>query len=410
MDITPQYPIYLAGFAHRRGYATKVAHNLYVKTSLIQKDGQKIIFIVADLIWWDDSFVSQLQDEIESKYDIPKEQICFHATHNHSGPQTSECFSKQLGQPLSRYIYDLKEQVLLSIEMALLNMEEVSVMISKGVSNVGIYRRKQINREVNMAPNPDVPTDDEVTLLSFQTSSEKTKAIWMHYSCHPTTTDENVLSSEFTGVCCDEVEKQHQGVIAVFLQGFCGDVRPNLTKDDQFYRGTIEDMIKEGKQLASDIMSCLKKAEKVSTYDAFYCERVILPIRFSNKVVDQHTPDLLMEEWPMLVKRNEKKGHQLIVQYIRIGEQLSFIMCNAELVQAYSFFIKGLGGNILPLGYSNGMVGYIPTNEQLKKGGYEALESLFYFGYPTTISMEMEAEIKQTFLNIIGGKENETTI
>lgn len=405
VDITPTDPIQLAGFAHRTQQATKVAQKLYVKTFMLQNDGKIILIIVADLIWWDDKFVSRLQNVITNKFQIPKNQICFHATHNHSGPQTSSKFSQQLGKLSKFYLSFIKECVLLGITEAKKDKEKVSMEIRKGSSNINIYRRKKVDDNIKMLPNSAIRTDNELTVITFNTLENKKKSVWIHYSCHPTTTDENILSSEFTGVCCERIENMYPDATVAYLQGFCGDLRPNLVQEKKFYRGKVEDTVRIGEQFANEVLQIIKKSKKVTAKGSFTCKRIVLTMRFSDKNKQHLVPASLEVEWSQLVKKNLSDGYELIFQYIQLSDQISFMACNAELVQAYSFFIKKLKKNLLPLGYSNGMVGYIPTSEQLKEGGYEAVQSLFYFGYPSTMETEMEDEIKQTFRTILGGKD-----
>src|SRR5699024_2606187 len=338
------------------------------------------------------------------KYSIPKDQICFHATHNHSGPQTSRKFSKQLGQVSNTYMDFLKECIMDSVKAAKADKEEVSVEVSKGESNVGIYRRKEADGKIKMKPNPDIPTDNELTTISFKKTNDTTKAVWIHYTCHPTTTDANIFSSEFTGVCCDKLEDRYPYTTFTFLQGFCGDIRPNLVSNHQFYSGSIKDMEEMGNRFSNDVLNMIHSGKKVKDTGGFYCKRLVLPLRFSNEDVSRFIPDSLKSEWPELVKDKKKDEYYLIIQHINIFDELSFLACNAELVQAYSFFVRRMNKNPLPLGYSNGVVGYVPTSKQLVEGGYESLESIFYFGYPSIIAADMEQRIKNNFQTILEGK------
>lgn len=403
LDITPKEATFLAGFAHRTQRATEVEQKLYVKTFIIQKDERDILFIIADLIWWDEKFVKSLLDIIAVEYSIPSEQVCFHATHNHSGPQTSSKFSKQLGELSKRYLRFLRDRVLTSIELAINDMEKVSMELGKGSSELGVYRRKKVNGKIKMKPNTNVPVDNDLTVISFINIKKKTKAAWIHYSCHPTTTDANVISSEFVGVCCEEIEGIYSNATVAFLQGFCGDIRPNLVKADQFYRGEIKDMKKIGKQFTSDVIDVMKSGKTASFKGMTVCKRKEVSLRFNDDNVSSPDSESLAKEWPDLVKKNLLKGYTLIFQYIQLSDDISFLTCNAELVQAYSFFVKKINKNLLPLGYSNGMIGYIPTKEQLTEGGYESVDSTFYFGYPSTVAEDMEDEIKQTLKAILGG-------
>src|SRR5699024_9211786 len=60
VDITPIIPIGLAGFAHRKEKTKEVYNKLYVKTSVFLNNGQYMMLIVADLIWWDNVIVEKL--------------------------------------------------------------------------------------------------------------------------------------------------------------------------------------------------------------------------------------------------------------------------------------------------------------------------------------------------------------
>lgn len=408
LDITPERPVFLAGFAHRKQRTIRIERNLYVKTFVIQKDTRDILFIIADLIWWDEEFVRDLLDIIAVEYSIPSEQVCFHATHNHSGPQTTSKFSKQLGELSKNYLLYLKNRVLTSIEIAMNDMEEVSMKIGKGTSELGVYRRKKEDGKIEMKPNTNIQVDNDLTVTSFINTNNKMKAVWIHYSCHPTTTDANIISTEFVGVCCENIEEYYSNATVAFLQGFCGDVRPNLVKEDEFYRGQIKDMKKIGNLFTSDVIEVMKESEVASLKGATVCKKQEVSLIFNNDNLSRFVPESLAHEWPTMVKNNLIKGYTLIFQYIHLSKDISFLTCNAELVQAYGFYVKEINNNLLPLGYSNGMIGYIPTAEQLMEGGYESFDSAFYFGYPSIVDKDMEDEIKQTFKTILGGNRNES--
>ncbi len=402
-NITPGFPIELAGFAHREGLATVVENSLYVKTFYFELNEKKMLVLVADLIWWGDEVVAELQKEIELRYSIPKEYICFHATHNHSGPQTSLRFSKQLGETSKEYVGFLKEQTLQSVKKAVGDIEEVTIDRCTGVSKLGIYRRKRVDNEIVRAPNSEVSTDNELSVISFKTEAKCIKSIWIHYSCHPTTTDANVVSSEYPGVCTEEVEKHFPDATVAFMQGFSADVRPALIKEEEFYRGTLEEMKEVGKRLAKEVLDVLKSGKKVTVKETINIQTTTLQLQFEQKDIVEHIPEDLVDEWPRLVEENLRNGYELNMQYIQLGDQLSFLSCNAELSQAYGQCIKKIDHHVLPLGYANGMVGYIPTKKQLCGGGYEPIESIFYFGLPTMLSFDIETIIQREFESLLGG-------
>lgn len=250
-----------------------------------------------------------------------------------------------------------------------------------------------------MKPNFDQSIDDSLTVITFITDSNKKKAIWVHFSCHPTTTDANEISSEFTGVCCNYIEEKYDCNVA-FLQGFCGDIRPKLIKNGAFYRGTVNDMETMGRKLANKVITLLKHDGETCKPKAFLFRQKIIPLTFSKDSVHDKVPIPLKSEWPYLVQ-NIDGDYELVIQYIHICDNLSFVSCNAELVEEYGRFIKQINHHILPIGYANGMVGYICTEKQLAEGGYEAEESIFYFAYPSKLSSSTQCEIQKTFKQLI---------
>lgn len=401
-DITPAPPIYLAGFDHREGKATEIFEKLYLRSFLLKQSDDIFLLIVADLIWWDTAFVKRMKCNIEREYEIPKQQIVFHATHNHSGPQTSSRFSKQLGVVNKSYLLFLEEKIMESVKSLFLDLEEVKMVIGKGTSHIGINRRKKIDGVIEMAPNPKGVVDDELRVYSFLNDKGRAKGIWIHYTCHPTSTDENIISSEFTGLCCKKLEEKFPGCHVAFLQGFCGDIRPKQICDDEFYRGDLEDVVYFGEVLFNDVKNTLQsnKAKICHNSGPFVFAEKEIPLTFSDENIKDNIPDKLKDEWPKLIKDSHREYH-LIFQYIRINDCLELLTCNAEMVSFYGFFVKNQNENVIPLGYSNGMIGYIPTSEQLNEGGYEVEESLFYFGYPNKVSNELENKIKVTIKELI---------
>lgn len=403
-DITPPHPITLAGFAHRKGKANKTFESLYLRSFLLKNNNSSFLFIVADLIWWDTRFVKKMKSKIEKEFEISGKQIVIHATHNHSGPQTSSSFSKQLGELDTSYLSFLEEKLMFSIKKLFLDLQEVEMVVHSGTSQVGINRRKKLDNIIKMAPNTDGEVDDELKIYSFLNDSGQKKAMWLHYTCHPTSTDENVISSEFTGVCCKKLEETFPGCNVAYLQGYCGDIRPKLISNEEFYRGDIKDMVHLGNELFNDVMRLFKNSTaKACRFVPFVFREKEIPLTFDNENITKIIPGKLKEEWPKLVDNNRNRSYTLIFQYVKISDLFEMVACNAELVNFYGSYIKDHNKNVIPLGYSNGMVGYIPTAKQLDEGGYEAEESIFYFGYPNKVNREMENQIKDEMKKLIRG-------
>ncbi|MDN4074420.1 neutral/alkaline non-lysosomal ceramidase N-terminal domain-containing protein [Fictibacillus terranigra] len=420
-EITPFQPVYLAGFSHRKEPFTEIKSKLYVRVFCFLDETNKnpSLLITADLIWWGSDLVSKLEKKIIEQFSIPAESIIFHATHNHSGPQTSKLFTSYLGRYSDSYIAFLEKQLLSAIEAAKQNAEEVTVQRASSTADIGVNRRKAVNGKIIMAPNPDGLVDNEVILVRFETLQQKTKALLIHYACHPTTTGNNYVSSEFPGTVLEEVEKRiGNGCIAGYLQGCCGDIRPALIKGNAFYRGEEEDVERLGKRLASNVLNCFNENhwKEVAT-SKLQTSTKVLHLNFehlpSREFYDPSAfpEDLLMKEWCTIM--NERfsafeAGVPLKLHLMTFGEELSFLSMNAEMVTQYGLKLKEkYGGRIIPLPYSNGMIGYVPTAGQLSEGGYEANDSIYYFALPSPFSSSIENSINNAIDKLIRKEKRE---
>src|SRR5699024_4819744 len=152
---------------------------------------------------------------------------------------------------------------------------------------------------------------------------------WIHYACHSTCTDANIISGEYPGTTCQIVEEAYPDSNVAFLQGFSGDVRPALVKDDYFYSGTIDDMTMMGERLADDVLDVLKGEGVASKTESFSFETVRVPLSFSGENVEKDVPEALAEEWPALVKKIND-DYTLTIQYIKLSDDLALLCCNAE--------------------------------------------------------------------------------
>ncbi|WP_257348944.1 neutral/alkaline non-lysosomal ceramidase N-terminal domain-containing protein [Pseudalkalibacillus decolorationis] len=421
VDITPNIPVELAGFAHREGVYCEINTPLYLKTFYFEKsvsptEKKTIILITADLIWWDGDKCAISEKSIGEAFDLKDFNIVFHATHNHSGPQTNPSFTKLLGTINSDYIEFLYDQIIEAIKIARQNVEPIK--LEKGSTNckIGINRRLKFNNEIKMAPNDNGVVDPQVIILLIKNLSGKIKGVLIHYACHPTTTGENFVSSEFPGIAADKIEQSlGDQVIAGYLQGCCADIRPALVdkKNNKFYRGEHTDVKRLGNHLADCVLNAIQEQEFIKIEsDRLIIRHKAIPLTFKNipsisylknmEGTIRQDPQL---EWCSYLLKNESKLKSevtLELTFVEFGRELSFLAMNAEMVVEYGLLVKKEFSNcVLPIPYSNGMIGYIPTARQIEEGGYEANESIYYFGLPSQFSMCIEDNISQGIRDLI---------
>ena len=81
------------------------------------------------------------------------------------------------------------------------------------------------------------------------------------------------------------------------------------------------------------------------------------------------------------------------VQAVRLGDVTlvglpgeSFVEIGAELVRTF-------GAGVVPLGYTNCNVGYIPWPDAYSQGGYEVAVAYRYYGYPAAFAPEASGNV-----------------
>ncbi|MCZ8512728.1 neutral/alkaline non-lysosomal ceramidase N-terminal domain-containing protein [Paenibacillus filicis] len=380
MDITPPHPVPLAGFAHRAGSFESVAQPLYARIHCFgqsDREGQSTgaLFVSADLIWWGTDLVLQLRPKLQERFGF--ETVLLHATHTHSGPQTSGSLADSLGLKDEAYLAYLEERLIEGIERALVDKEPVTVEKGGETCTIGVNRRLEAGGAIVMAPNEAGPVDPEVTVIRFRKRSGETKAVFVHYTCHPTTTDDNAVSSEFPGAALDRIEHALGGeAIGAYLQGCCGDIRPYLAEDGQFYKGHRAEVERFGWQLSDAVLRALEQPMTVLAPAALRSRSFAVELPFRDP--------------------SSRTGGALEITGVQLAEGLILLTFNAEMVADYGLFVKQASeGSILPLAYTNGMLGYVPTREMLAQGGYEAEGSVPFFRLPAPFDPSVEERIRK---------------
>ena len=404
VDITPQQPIPLAGFAHRSGDFERIHSRLFLRAFLFAQDEASALLISADLFCWG----PDLYESVLRRLDLPPESIILHATHNHSGPQTSHLFSPSLGAADDRYLEFLQDAVVRAAESARANLEPVTVERGSGRCGFGIYRRKLVDGVIRMAPNLDGPVDPELTAIRFRSLDGAPKAVLVHYTCHPTTSGANEVCAEYPGLAMSALEEDVP--VAAFLQGCCGDIRPALIRDGEFYHGEASDAAALAEELVSETRRVLRGAMAPRAPCPLVVSRgtTRLPLETAPGIEElqrlRDTPGIIGEWSRLLLADPARLAWPAVLESTRLDLAHGFglLSFNAEMVVSYGLYAKEVsGGTLLPIGYSNGMIGYVPTMQQIAEGGYESAEAFRYYGFPAALNPDAEAAVRFSIGNLI---------
>ena len=90
--ISPETSVYLCGYGDERSerMSTGTAEDLYsVCVAITDAKGNTVVIIAADLLLSYPSFVDPIRKQVAEEAGIPEDNVMFHCTHNHSGPDAN---------------------------------------------------------------------------------------------------------------------------------------------------------------------------------------------------------------------------------------------------------------------------------------------------------------------------------
>jgi len=381
-------PIHLGGFGNPNRKFEGIHDDIHIK-ALALSGSKTIIIVTADVLGYDKSMLEDVKAKISARTGIPADAMMFNASHTHSAPQVSPNINPLIGayeEEYGEYFYDSLVKVAVN---AYEDLEDGILTFSteKLVEGIGINRRTIDGGVYKFAPNETEVRNDEVTVLKAKCKN-RTKAIIFQYACHPSTIGFNYISADYPGIAASEVEKNHPGTVAMFIQGCCGNIRVRTFLPDysKFSAGTYDDIDRFGRILSETVESALNK-DMTEINDAIETKMASFRIAYQKMLpreeyLKQADASARKEDKDMYMKYYNEydilpPDVSYSVQRIDLGDSFTFFALEGEVCIEYDYAIKALLPNrhVSVAGYSNGTPGYICTTDMYKYGGYEPVGS-----------------------------------
>jgi hypothetical protein len=403
-DITPDWDLPLAGFGMRVGPSQGVGHPLKLRATVLRQDGvEPVVIVSADILWWGAEFVGDIRRRIAGLAETAPERVLLTASHTHSGPQTPARLIPQIGTFDRRFHNLLTARVDEAVVRAFADPEPVTLTRASGTHDLALNRRYRFN--------PHGPVDRELTVLRLLGADGTVHTQFVHYTCHPTIHQGMAITAEYCGVAMHMLEAAIGGV-SHFLQGCAGDINADVNRDGSSERGDLGVVAREGRVLA-DAVHALHGTPV--PYLQVATSTVDLPYAFvpdDADIADPASPagrlgdyqrllteggfpiPRVVDEWFARLRDEPQRRAPSIpleLQRIDVAAGCGLLAMNGEICVDYGLHVRSVsGGALLPMGYSNGMTGYVPTQRILTEGGYEAGTSIPWFGLPAPFAPDVE--------------------
>lgn len=405
--ISPKEPVYLAGFAHRKKKADQVRKNIYMRGLLLE--GQ-VLILSLELLFIDEILTDEIKKRLEETYQLRGENIFITSTHSHSGPMVCSQMHEDLGRYNKEYKDCLIKKTLILVGQLVSGGMEVDMAFSNKKCDLAINRRKKLGKEVKMMPNYQGLVDRDLDMIQFINKDNRNiEAIIVSGALHANTTDINEVSGDFPGELSSALEKEIDNSVVIFLQGFTGNMRPRMIIGEEFFRGSYENTKFFASQLRKQCLDLKAEGEKIDFSGmklASWDESLEIDknIQDGNTVFAKDYPEVYAN-WLDLIRDKDLNNwdYRARISGLRLTDKLLLVFVNGELVCDYSVYIKKKypAWDIVTVGYTDGMVGYLATAEQLEDGGYEADDFLYYFGLAGKFKPSIEKTIKQGLVEVI---------
>jgi hypothetical protein len=388
-----------------------------------------------DLIGLDFDLVKEVKEGIAQQAGLAPEAVMVNASHTHGGPAVREYHA--MGPRDPAYIDVLRRKLIGVASQAAQQMRRASLAYGRAPVQIGVNRRQVTKKEGRsvLGTNFAGPVAPFVDVLVLRDSREIPFALLFCHACHPTTlVGENLLiTADFCGYACDYIRRESAGTLMpLFLQGCCGNINP-------YPRGRFTHAQEHGYNLGAAALEALKRSEPLAGSQEEkekldYAEKTIhLPLQPPQP---REECEASIAEWTAKIEEERARGNQGArmhaegmrdyAQYeLRMHEQSSWeqpftmqkltlgtaqvLGMPAEMFVQYALdFAKQSPKPLLPLGFTNGVHGYVPTAADFPLGGYEVNYAHRYYG-TLMFTPECERLIREAAYELLEVQEPDWT-
>jgi neutral ceramidase len=429
--ITPEEPLWLAGYASRTSPARGIISDLYATAlALEDEQGSRLVIASMDLIAITPVLADPAIETVRRRHGLSREQILLSATHTHYGPEfrpDKKVFFRipddfagkfaAVGERLTAALVEVIDQAWNSLRPARLFARSTTVGFAKNRRQASIQGKSIVPAAV----------DHDVNVLECVGEDGRRKAIVFGYACHNTTIppDDLRYCGDWAGFAKEQLHRDNPEATVLFLPGAGADQEPEP-------RGSVELSRQHGLQMAHAVQETLKwPGEELIGPLSVNSEKIILPLEPVTQ--DSISRMLKGDDPPQQVKARylaemQARGDALITSYsapiqiVRFGNRLLLIALSGEPVVDWAHRFKDMlskrrgfpptaasegielletGPTVWVAGYCNDMFGYLPTRRVQTEGGYEGGRAALWSWIPAPFADGVEECVMDAVLRLV---------
>ena len=402
VDITPDYPVLLAGYGGRPGESEGIDQRIWAR-ALVVGGEQPVVLLAIDNCGVPAGVVARIAAGIREAHGIPSERLVVCSSHTHSAPTLTGYAIVVWGgrttpaqeERVVKYTSELVDHAIQATGMALRARVPCHLAWGQGKVTFGANRRVIDDGSWGGFGFQVLgPVDHSFPVLVARDREGQTRAIWCNYACHCTTVGgRNMIGGDWVGSANVAIETSHPGAIALTTIGCGADIGPQPS-------GSWADAEQHGRTIASEVVRLLEGDLKPLTEQPTVRTKTVqLPFAelqprayWLERTGAFHTFHAQQQ-----LARLERDGALATHLPYTIatwswGAQLAQIFLPGEVVVDYAVRLKReLDWQRLWInGWSNDVPCYIASRRVLDEGGYEADFSMIYYNQPARFAPQVE--------------------
>lgn len=415
--ITPEEPMWMAGYSSRTNVAQGELHDLWIKAlALDDGAGHRAVVVTSDLLGFPRNMTDPICNKVQTLHGLGRGEIMLSASHTHSGPVLRGALydiyplDDAQRDRIEKYSSGLEKTVVETVGAAISALRPVKLGFIQATCGFAANRRENTEQAVSALRASGRPTkgpsDHDVPILAVRDTADRLMAVVFGYACHNTTLAGYEWCGDYAGFAQIELETRHPGAQAMFVSGCGADQNP-------IPRRTVELCQEYGRQLAEAVDGAVKKgatpiAPKLNT--AFEC----ITLDFDGPLDEQALKTAAAKggyegRWANRLLGEISAGKKLETSYSypvqvwRLGDDRVWIALGGEVVVDYALkFKSAYGGDTWVTGYANDVMAYIPSRRVRDEGRYEA-GAFGVYGLPARAwCQDIEERITDAVERLIG--------
>jgi hypothetical protein len=390
IDITPDIPVMLYGYAQRKTPSEGIHDPLSARAVVFEQNGKKVVLVSSDLGSYGADVFKVFQKSIMDKYKFKESEIFLSTIHSHSTPILS--LDKERGNENNiKYTEGLNQKLLTLIGNAIKDLKPATIGMGVGYSPVGINRREQrADGSITLGRNPYGVTDKEVLVMKIATPDGTPFGAVFDYATHSTALGGKSMkiSSDVLGLSAQFTEKiLGKNVVSPVFAGASGNIDPWYRVLPEFNEepGWIPEPVLLGTLLGEEVVTVFRNIKETSGNIGINSS--FTTVEYPRKKVEAGVNASAASNRPQ-----ERPDTPLPVNFTaaKISDDIAFIGFNVEMITEIGMAIKA--GS--PFKYTfvithcNGSSGYLVPANLYKEGGYEVNTTRFEIGSAEKIAKE----------------------